>query len=177
MHQRVMRMSPQAFWTTERWTVRGIVTAALVLLVVYSLLLPFALLDLWVTTYQAVAFRLLGMRRIERRHYFAVDRHRLSYLNPLEKANCLYCGYVNGVIALTREIAARTEQFWCPIQHRRRPRGLHARHRQFAPYGDEKSYERLQPRLRRALFVQSSSSPDRQSTAASARPMADVRSA
>ena len=53
--------------------------------VVYSLLLPFALLDLWVTLYQWVCFPIYGMPRVPRRRYFTVDRHKLAYLNGIEK--------------------------------------------------------------------------------------------
>jgi hypothetical protein len=48
--------------------------------------------------------------------YVVVDRHRLAYLNVIEKANCMCCSYGNGVIAYVSEIAARTEQYWCPIK-------------------------------------------------------------
>ena len=49
-----------------------------------------------------------------------LDRHTLQYLNAIEKANCTFCTYANGVIAYVREVAARTEQFWCPIKHAQR---------------------------------------------------------
>ena len=39
-----------------------------------------------------------------------IDRYALSYLNVIEKLNCVYCEYVNGLIAYVQEIAARTEQ-------------------------------------------------------------------
>jgi hypothetical protein len=133
------------------WTAREIFTAALVLPIVYSLVLPFLLLDLWIQLYQASCFRLLGLARVHRRDYVAIDRHRLPYLSPLQKVNCAYCGYVNGVIAFTREVAGRTEQYWCPIKHERRARVQHRRQRRFAAYGDAPGFERLLPRLRQEL--------------------------
>jgi len=33
-----------------------------------------------------------------------MDRHHLAYLNVIEKLNCEYCGYANGVFAYVREI-------------------------------------------------------------------------
>ena len=108
--------------------------------VVYSLLLPFALLDLWVTLYQAICFRAWRVKRVRRRDFFAIDRARLPYLNALEKANCLYCSYANGVVGYVREVAARTEQYWCPIRHARRVRGSHERYELFVPYGDAPAY-------------------------------------
>ncbi len=119
--------------------------------VIYSLAVPFLLLDGWVTLYQAICFRAWRIRPVRRREFFAIDRHRLAYLNALEKLNCLYCSYANGVVGYVREIAARTEQYWCPIKHARRVRHPHGRHAGFAPYGDPRAYEQLQPSLRAAL--------------------------
>src|SRR5687767_9803714 len=55
--------------------------------VTYSMIVPFVILDGWVTLYQAVCFRAWGVRRVRRRDCFAIDRHQLAYLNGLEKLN------------------------------------------------------------------------------------------
>lgn len=130
---------------------RGDIPTLLTAPVIYSIAVPFLLLDLWVTFYQAVCFRAWGIRRVRRRAYFAIDHHKLAYLNGIEKLNCVFCGYVNGLIAYVREIAARTEQYWCPIRHARRIREPHGRYQAFAPYGDPVAYRHLQPRLRDLL--------------------------
>ena len=70
-----------------------------------------------------------------------IDRHRLEYLNALQKLNCVYCGYVNGLIGYAREIASRTEQYWCPIKHARRVLGAHPRYARFLDYGDAEELE------------------------------------
>ena len=118
---------------------------------IYSLLLPFALLDLWVTIYQIICFRAWRVKLVRRRDFFAIDRHQLAYLNGLEKLNCLYCSYANGVIAYVREVAARTEQYWCPIKHAKRVRGSHERYGSFVPYGDAASYRTRLEGLRRMI--------------------------
>ena len=151
MGTRVERLQLPASQSGEAWTVREVLPAALVLPLIYSLLLPFALLDLWVQAYQAICFRLLDLRRVRRRDYFVVDRPLLPYLNPIQKANCAYCGYVNGLVAFTREVAGRTEQYWCPIKHKGRSRIQHRRQRRFAPYDDAASFARLLPQLRQEL--------------------------
>lgn len=133
------------------WTAREVITGTLVLPMIYSLLIPFVLLDVWIQSYQAMCFRLLDLRRVRRRDYFVVDRHLLPYLNPIQKANCAYCGYVNGLVAFTREVAGRTEQYWCPIKHKGRSRIQHRRQRRFAPYDDAASFARLLPQLRQEL--------------------------
>jgi hypothetical protein len=134
-----------------RYVLFGDASTAVTSPVVYSLLLPFALLDAWVTVYQAICFRAWGIEPVRRRDYFTIDRHKLAYLNALEKMNCLYCSYANGVVAFVREVAARTEQYWCPIRHRRRPRDPHARYAGFVPYQDAIGYRALLPSLRALL--------------------------
>jgi hypothetical protein len=124
-----------------------VITAPLI----YSLIIPFALTDLWVSLYQAVCFRVYGIPQVKRARYFILDRAGLPYLNALEKLNCGYCTYVNGVIAYVREVGARTEQYWCPIKHAKRVLGAHPRYAAFEDYGDGAHYQQRLKDLRRAL--------------------------
>ena len=119
--------------------------------IVYSLVVPVALLDAWVTIYQAICFRAYGIARVRRSSYIVIDRHHLAYLNGIEKLNCVFCGYANGVFAYVREVAGRTEQYWCPIRHASRTRGPHAHYRDFVEFGDAAGYREGLPRLRAAL--------------------------
>ena len=77
---------------------------------------------------------------MRRRDYLVFDRHHLAYLNILEKINCAYCSYCNGAIAFVREVAARTEVYWCPIKHARRVLGPHPHYQGFADFGDAEAY-------------------------------------
>lgn len=116
---------------------------------IYGCLLPIGFLDLVVSVYQAVCFRIYGIPRVKRREYIVIDRHSLSYLNPIEKINCVYCGYFNGLIGYITEIAARTEQYWCPIKHARRVAALHDRYDRFFEYGDGQAYKEKLEEVRR----------------------------
>lgn len=108
--------------------------------VIYSGIIPIAFLDFWVTLYQHICFRAYGIPRVKRSSFIAMDRHHLAYLNTVEKINCLYCGYGNGVFAYAREIAGRTEQFWCPIKHAIRVRDPHQHYLKFVDFGDAEGY-------------------------------------
>ena len=119
--------------------------------VIYAGIVPFVLLDLFVSLYQAVCFPVYRIARVPRGDYIAFDRHALAYLNGLEKLNCLYCSYANGLIAWTREIAARTEQYWCPIKHARKLDGVHTRYAGFVDYGDAERYREGLRELRARL--------------------------
>jgi hypothetical protein len=77
------------------------------------------------------------------------------YLNSIEKLNCIYCGYGNGVSAYAREIIAMAEQYWCPIRHARRVSGAHERYPHFLDYGDAKGYQSGLAKLRRGLREES----------------------
>lgn len=108
--------------------------------IIYACIIPALLLDLFVSVFQAVCFRVYGIPRARRADYIIIDRHNLQYLNLVEKLNCVYCGYFNGLIAYVQEIAARTEQYWCPIKHALRVRSPHARYRGFLDYGDGEGF-------------------------------------
>ena len=120
---------------TVRWLLRSKLRNIVSAPVIYSMLIPFIALDLAVSVYQLVCFPLFGIPKIDRRKYLVMDRHQLSYLNVIEKANCLYCGYVNGLVAYIREIVAGTEQYWCPIKHARKILDPHRRYAKFADFG------------------------------------------
>ena len=117
--------------------------------IIYSGWPVFALLDLFISCYQATCFPAYGIPKVRRRDYLTFDRTDLPYLNAIEKFNCLYCSYGNGVLAYAREIAARTEQYWCPIKHARRFKGKHDRYPQFFDYGDAEAYRQGLERLRK----------------------------
>jgi hypothetical protein len=119
--------------------------------VIYSLIIPFALIDLWVTIYQRLCFPVYGIAQVKRGRYLIFDRAGLAYLNALEKLNCAYCSYCNGVVAYVREVAARTEQYWCPIKHAKRVLGAHPRYAAFEDYGDGEYYQDNKRKLRAAL--------------------------
>ncbi len=118
---------------------------------VYGLILPLVLLDLSVYVFQLVCFTAWGMERVRRSDHVIVDRHRLAYLNGIEKLNCAYCGYANGVIAYAREAASRSEQYWCPIKHALRVRTPHQRYRRFVNYGDAEGFRARLDALRREV--------------------------
>jgi hypothetical protein len=124
--------------------IRNIISAPFI----YSMIVPIAFFDLTITCYQHICFRLYGIRRVVRSKYIVLDRHQLAYLNGIQKLNCLYCGYGNGVVAYTREVIARTEQYWCPIKHARKVVGSHRHYKKFVDYGEGENYKQQLIKLR-----------------------------
>ena len=117
--------------------------------VIYAGWPVFALLDAFVSLYQAVCFPIYRIPRVRRADHLVFDRTDLPYLNAVEKFNCFYCSYGNGVVSYAREIAARTEQYWCPIKHARRWHGAHERYPHFFEHGDAEAFRQGLERLRR----------------------------
>jgi len=118
---------------------------------IYSLIVPLVLLDLFVSIYHAVCFPLYGITKVKRSEHLVFDRHHLAYLNTLQKFNCIYCSYANGLISFVREVSGRTEQYWCPIKHARRVAGVHANYVNFSDFGDGESYHEEAAKLREEL--------------------------
>ncbi len=117
--------------------------------VIWAALIPAVLLDMTISLYQAICFPIYGIPKVKRTDYVVFDRQYLNYLNIIEKINCAYCSYFNGIIAYIQEIAARTEQFWCPIKHARRISTLHSRYQNFLDYGDAKAYRQYKEEIRK----------------------------
>ena len=119
--------------------------------IIYSLIFPMVLLDISVSLYQHICFRIYHIPLVPRKDHILIDRHHLAYLNVIEKCNCIFCGYVNGLIAYVREIAARTEKFWCPIKHTRRTVDQHQYITAYSDYGDAENYQSRMDELRRQM--------------------------
>jgi hypothetical protein len=107
---------------------------------IWMCLIPSLIIDVTISLYQAICFPIYCIPKVIRQDYIVFDRQFLQYLNLIEKINCAYCSYVNGLFAYVQEIAARTEQFWCPIKHAKRIKTLHSRYQKFVNYGDAENY-------------------------------------
>ncbi len=110
---------------------------------VSTLIIPLVIMDIWVEIYHRICFPLYRMPYVRRKNYIKIiDRAKLQYLNWLQKIYCMYCGYGNGVIRYWSQIAADTENYWCGIQHEKKPDFITPEHQKdFAKYGDEKEFK------------------------------------
>ena len=106
--------------------------------------LPFVFviaLDIVIEIYHRISFPIYGKPFVNRGEYIKIDRYKLSYLNFREKIFCLYCGYVNGVMAYWVRIVGETESYWCGIKHK--PSDVFKEpehHKDFVDYDDEKQF-------------------------------------
>ena len=119
--------------------------------IIWIVLLPAIVLDVFVSIYQWSCFPIYKIDKVKRSDYIVIDRHRLHYLYLIEKFNCLYCSYFNGLMGYISEIAARTEQYWCPIRHASRLKSIHGNYKHFFDYGDSENFREGLNDLRKKL--------------------------
>ncbi|MBU0587645.1 MAG: hypothetical protein KJ852_03665 [Gammaproteobacteria bacterium] len=119
--------------------------------IIYGMIFPLLVLDLFVSFYQFTCFPIYRVAKVRRADYIVFDRQHLDYLNFIEKFHCSYCAYGTGLVAYIGEIIARTEQYFCPIKHARKMLGTHSRYPGFLDYGDAADYEARLEEFRKTL--------------------------
>ncbi len=134
-----------------RWLVTGRPQNLITGPIIYSMIIPLLITDLFISFYQLTCFPIYGIKKVRRADYIIFDRQQLNYLNFIEKFHCTYCAYGSGMIAYISEIVARTEQYFCPIKHARKILGPHGRYARFLEYGAAENYETKLEEYRVAL--------------------------
>ncbi len=109
--------------------------------IIYGMIFPLLILDLFVSFYQATCFPIYGITKVRRDDFIVFDRQQLEYLNFIEKFHCTYCAYGSGLIAYAYAIVAKTEEYFCPIKHARKILGTHSSYPRFLDYGEAADYE------------------------------------
>jgi hypothetical protein len=143
----------------DRYLLRSNVATILTIPFIYGMIIPFAFLDISLQIYQWACFSAWRLKRVKRSPYIVIDRQQLVYLNVIEKINCMFCGYGNGLIAYAREVTSQTEQYWCPIKHAKRTKSPHERYKNFIEYGDAEGFRRQSEILREQLRKMDQAAP------------------
>lgn len=102
-------------------------------LFIYSMIVPLVILDMWVTVYQWAYFGLKEIPKINRRDYIIIDRSMLRKLSWLQRVNCAYCDYANGLMAWAEAVTNTTEIYSCAIKHSS-PKFVRPHEKEFYPY-------------------------------------------
>lgn len=147
--QEVALRHKQLKTTIHRYLIESSIPNMLTIPIIWSVAIPALLIDAVITFYQWTCFPIYGIPRVKRSDYIVMDRRYLKYLNFIERINCAYCEYFNGLVSYIEEIAARTEQYWCPIKHARKLKNMHSRYGKFLDYGDAESYKARIEEVRR----------------------------
>ena len=67
--------------------------------IIYAMIIPLLVTDLFISFYQFSCFPIYGIKKVRRGDYIIFDRQHLDYLNWIEKFHCTYCAYGSGMIA------------------------------------------------------------------------------
>jgi len=105
---------------------------------IYGMIFPAFYWHIGIEIYHQICFRLYGIPLVNHKEYFVNDRQLLSWLNWIERVNCMYCSYVNNLIRYSAEIGGRTERYWCPIKYYRRIENAHSQYSKFIEKSDPK---------------------------------------
>lgn len=124
---------------THKRPVRHIIIIPLM----WLMFIPFLIFDLSILIYQQTVFRILKIKIVKRSEYIRIDRHRIKKISLISKLNCVYCGYANGLLQFIVEVVARTEKYWCGIQHEN-VKGFKApaHHKTFSKYNNKKDLDK-----------------------------------
>ena len=111
---------------------------------IYAVFIPLVLLDIILEIYHRICFPLYELPYVKRKKYIKIiDRYKLRYLTCLQKINCMYCGYANGLLHYAAEIVVRSEKYWCGIAHQKTKGFVEPKHhKEFVKYGDEKEFRK-----------------------------------
>ena len=118
---------------------------------IYAMIIPAVIFDMLLFIYQNVIFRIYGFEFVKRSDFIVFDRHYLRYLNVIERLNCLYCSYFNGLMRYTSEISAKTELYFCPIKHAKKTLYRHRYYKDFLAYGDSEGYQEKLEEIRKGM--------------------------
>jgi len=121
--------------------------------IVYMMVLPAILLDIMLFIYTNVVSRVFKIKFRKRSDYIVFDRQYLGYLNVVEKFNCLYCAYFNGLMQYASAVAGRTELYFCPLKHAKKIAHAHEFYSRFLPYGDGDEYQKKLKELRKEVEI------------------------
>jgi len=116
---------------------------------IYGMIIPAILFDVILFLYQQIIFRIYKFEFIKRSDYIIFDRQYLGYLNSIEKLNCMYCSYFNGLMYYASAIASRTELYFCPIKHAKKVAYKPEYYDEFFEYGVGNDYQEKLKSLRK----------------------------
>jgi hypothetical protein len=109
---------------------------------ILGMAIPAVFFDACLELYHRVTFPLYGLPFVKRSNHIIFDRHKLDYLNLMDKCWCTYCAYVNGLLAYGVEIGGCTEKYWCAIKHEKYAADCQPKHHDdFLPYADEGAFQ------------------------------------
>ena len=108
---------------------------------IYSVIVPLLLLDVFVSTYQWLCFPIYQVKPFRRSDNIIFDRQELKYLDWISKFHCTYCAYAVGLIGFVGAVIGATEAYFCPIKHQSKKSAAHPRRYPFMAYEQAEDFD------------------------------------
>ncbi len=89
----------------------------ILILTIYPIVLFFLFTDFLIWWYQTIYFGILDIPKLPRHKYIIMGRYKLPGLSRMQRLNCGYCEYANGVIQWLKAVANQTEIYSCAIKY------------------------------------------------------------
>ena len=109
--------------------------------IIYMMIFPILLIDIFVSFYQWTCFPVYGIPKISRKNYIIFDRQELRYLDWISKFHCTYCAYAVGVVAFVAQVIDTTEEYFCPIKHHSKKRLLKHSKSKFLAFDESDNFD------------------------------------
>ena len=119
---------------------------------IYGMAIPMIIFHLFIEIYHRITFFLYGIEYVDMKKHFVFNRHSLLQLSLLQKINCIYCEYGNGLASYIKEIIGRTEAYWCPIKNGKNTKYTHKNYKFFMDKNEVKEFEKVRENIRNKII-------------------------
>jgi len=109
--------------------------------IIYSMIFPLLILDIFVSFYQWSCFPIYGIPKLSRKDFIIFDRQELKYLDWISKFHCTYCAYGVGVVAYVGAVVGATENYFCPIKHKSKKIHAAQKRDQYVPFDEPANFD------------------------------------
>lgn len=109
--------------------------------IIYSMIFPLLLLDVFVSFYQWSCFPIYGIPKLMRKDFIIFDRQELKYLDWISKCHCTYCAYGVGVVAFVGAVIGATESYFCPIKHKSKKIHAAQKYARYIPFDEPANFD------------------------------------
>lgn len=108
---------------------------------IYGMLIPMIIFHILIELYHRIVFSLYDIEYVDYKQHFIFKRYKLNKLTLLQKINCIYCEYGNGLASYIKSIIGKTEVYWCPIKNGRNKNFTHEYYNKFIDVDNVENFE------------------------------------
>jgi hypothetical protein len=119
---------------------------------IYGMAIPMIFFHILIEIYHRVTFYLYDIKYVDYKKHFIFSRHKIYNISPIQKLNCIYCEYGNGLASYVKEIIGKTETYWCPIKNNKDMNITHNEYKYFMDIKDTDRFEIFRDKVRERVL-------------------------